>query len=83
MNYRMIIIPCPATGVPVSTGFRAATGTDLTGLKRMKMVRCPACLGNHEWNGEGAYCEEEEPDPTFMDLVRSIWRRPKHIQNPT
>jgi hypothetical protein len=74
-----IVIFCPARKVPVRTGFRAPPGTPLTGLKQVKLENCPACGALHLWNGEDAYWEQDEPEPTFRDVVRSIWRRSKPV----
>ncbi len=72
-----IMITCPVKLVPIITGFKAPLGTTLTGLKRVKLQICPACGQSHVWNGEDAYWGEEEPDPSFMDVVRSFWSRSK------
>jgi hypothetical protein len=74
---KKIFITCPVAGVPVKTGLRTPTGTDLTGLKRVTMLHCPACRDEHIWNEEDAFWEGDEPDPTFRDVVWSIWRRSK------
>ena len=74
---KKIFIACPATRVPVSTGFRAPRGTDLNGLKRVTMWRCPACSGEHVWSGEDGYWEEDEPEPSFWEAFRIRWRWPK------
>jgi hypothetical protein len=46
-------------------------------LKRVKLQICPACGQTHIWNGEDAYWGEEEPDPSFLDVVRSFWSKSK------
>jgi hypothetical protein len=74
---KKIFITCPVAGVPVSTGFRAPAGTDITHLKRITMQYCPACGGEHVWNGEEGYWEEELPPPSFLQELLNIWRRPK------
>ena len=72
-----ILITCPIESVAVLTGFKAPPGTSLIGLKRVKLLNCPACGQTHIWNGEDAYWGEAEPDPSFFDLVRSFWPRSK------
>jgi hypothetical protein len=72
-----ILITCPVRSVPVLTGFKAPPGTAITGLKRVKLQHCPACGQTHIWNGEEAYWGEDEPEPSFMDVVRSFWSKPR------
>jgi hypothetical protein len=72
-----ILITCPIESVAVLTGFKAPPGTSLAGLKRVKLQNCPACRQTHIWNGEDAYWGEKEPEPSFLDAVRSFWPRSK------
>jgi hypothetical protein len=74
---KKIFIVCPATGAPVPTGFRAPAGTDLTGLNRVKMAHCPACRGEHIWNGEDGFWKEGEPEPSTWKAFRQRRRSRK------
>jgi hypothetical protein len=68
-----ILITCPVKSVAVLTGFKAPPGTQLTGLKQVKLQICPACGQTHIWSGEDAYWGEEPPEPSLLDVVRSFW----------
>jgi hypothetical protein len=76
---KKIFITCPTTGVPVSTGFRAPPGTDITALKRVLLRRCQACSGEHVWNGEDGYWEENEPAPSLWEALRIRWHRLRRV----
>jgi hypothetical protein len=73
MNDRKICIRCPVTGASVATGFRAAVGTDISHLHGVRTRHCAACGGEHLWNGENAYWEEQPPP------ARSLWDRLVHV----
>jgi predicted RNA-binding Zn-ribbon protein involved in translation (DUF1610 family) len=74
---KKIFISCPVTAVPVSTGFRAPLGTNITALKRVTMRHCPACGEEHIWNGDDGYWVEEVSEPSRWERFLNIWRRPK------
>jgi len=76
---KKIFITRPVTAVPVSTGFRAPSGTNITALKRVTMRRCSACGEEHVWNGEDGYWEEEEPEPSFWEAFLARWGRSKRL----
>jgi hypothetical protein len=72
---KRILITCPERGGPVSTGFRAPIGTDITFLKGVKMQQCPSCGGDHIWKGEDAYWDKEVPATPFWErLVIMAWK---------
>jgi len=71
--YHRIRIFCPATSVPVPTGFRARRDTDISALKRVTMRFCPACGQDHVWNGENAFWVEYVTKRSKWRLL-DVWR---------
>ena len=72
-----IVITCPASSAPVSTGFRAPRGTRISGLKTVTLRSCPSCGQDHAWSGEMGYWDDEPPNASLWEEVRRIWRVPK------
>ena len=55
-----ILVQCPRTGTPISTGLKAEWVL-LKSLPRVPIpVRCPACGQMHKWNPADAWTADDE-----------------------
>ena len=69
-----ILITCPASSIPVKTGFRAAPGSPLEALWQVTLKHCPHCGDEHVWNGKDAYWQESTLQPAPKNGFRQLWR---------
>jgi hypothetical protein len=74
-----IMITCPTANVPVRTGYRAAPGSGIEGLKRITLGKCPKCEEAHIWDGKDAYWVEYIPVPSRWDGFRERLRRSLNV----
>ena len=54
-----VMIKCPATGEPVSTGMSMDKASLESSTLSMNSVSCPHCQQMHTWNKEDAYLERQ------------------------
>lgn len=63
-----VMITCPVTGKPVSTGIDAELAALDQAIPFRAFVHCPACGAEHAWSRSDAFISEavpfEEPRPT-------------------
>lgn len=52
----LLLINCPTTGKPLSTGIDVPQGMSLDGINNNR-ISCPYCGDVHSWNGSDAYFE--------------------------
>lgn len=64
----MVVIRCPATNLPVSTGlFIERTAFEPANLSEEdRRLKCPLCGELHLWTGEEAYLVEDEPEESTL-----------------
>jgi len=74
-----IMITCPAANIPVRTGYRAVPGSEIDGLKQIRLRICPKCAEEHVWDGKDAYWVEYTPVPSRWDGLRKKLRRSLHV----
>lgn len=60
----MVLIRCPETNLPVSTGLfvDAATFESAAFDEEHRRLKCPLCQGLHVWQKDVAYLVEDEEE---------------------
>ena len=56
-----VMITCPVTGKPVSTGIDTELATLQQAIPFRSSIRCPACGAEHSWSGSDAWICETIP----------------------
>ncbi len=54
----MLLIRCPKTQVPISTGIDVPRDIKASKIEKQTIAICGACLKKHVWSGKNAFFED-------------------------